>query len=179
MLIYSGLKSQFDKDVLSGMIGAKIEHAFYSRGLTHNNDSEFASWENSLREMREALREKNEINNKARMIAGYCYEWISKNNPELCDIILPYGFEATWNYNNTTTWAIDAESFDQVGCIHTSQGLEFDYVGVIIGQDLRYFNGRVITDDCTTDADSIIRNTYKTLLTRGQKVAISTAKTRP
>ena len=51
MLIYSGLKSQFDKDVLSGMIGAKIEHAFYSRGLTHNNDSEFASWENSLREM--------------------------------------------------------------------------------------------------------------------------------
>jgi hypothetical protein len=55
MLIYSGLKSQFDKDVLSGMIGAKIEHAFYSRGLTHNNDSEFASWENSLREMQQVL----------------------------------------------------------------------------------------------------------------------------
>ena len=137
-------------------------------------------------EMREALREKNEINNKARMIAGYCYEWVSKNNPGRYDIILPHGFMAEWNYNNTTTWAIDAESFDQVGCIHTSQGLEFDYVGVIIGQDLRYFNGRVITDeskrarsdkslsgirnpDCTTDADSIIRNTYKTLLTRGQK----------
>ena len=55
MLIYSGLKTQFDKDVLSGMIGAKIEHAFYSRGLTHNNDSEFASWENSLREMQQVL----------------------------------------------------------------------------------------------------------------------------
>ena len=55
MLIYSGLKSQFDKDVLSGMIGAKIEHAFYSRGLSHNNDSEFASWENSLREMQKVL----------------------------------------------------------------------------------------------------------------------------
>ena len=37
------------------MIGAKIEHAFYSRGLTHNNDSEFASWENSLREMQQVL----------------------------------------------------------------------------------------------------------------------------
>lgn len=137
-------------------------------------------------EMREALREKNRINNKARMIAGYCYEWISKNNPTLYDIVLPCGFEATWNYNNTSTWAIDEESFEQVGCIHTSQGLEFDYIGVIIGKDLRYLNGKVITDeskrartdqslrginnpDCLVDADEIIRNTYKTLLTRGQK----------
>lgn len=135
-------------------------------------------------EMREALREKNEINNKARMIAGYCYEWVSKNKPELSDIILPYGFEATWNYSNTKTWAIDPGSFDQIGCIHTSQGLEFDYVGVIIGQDLRYEGGRIITDaskraktdqslrgikNCAIDADRIIRNTYKTLLTRGQK----------
>ena len=45
---------------------------------------------------------------------------------------------AKWNFGNTNTWAIDEDSFDQVGCIHTSQGLEFDYVGVIIGQDLRY-----------------------------------------
>ena len=138
-------------------------------------------------EMREALREKNKVNNKARMIAGYCYEWVSKNAPQLCDIVLPHGFAATWNYNNTSTWAIDEESFDQVGCIHTSQGLEFDYVGVIIGQDLRYFDGRVITDagqrarsdhslngiktrpECQGEIDSIIRNTYRTLLTRGQK----------
>lgn len=41
--------------------------------------------------------------------------------------------------------AIDKDSFDQVGCIHTSQGLEFDYVGVIIRTDLQYVDGKVMT----------------------------------
>lgn len=139
-------------------------------------------------EMREALREKNRIKNKARMIAGYCYEWISKSDPTKFDILLPNDFKAQWNFSSTSTWAIDADSFDQVGCIHTSQGLEFDYVGVIIGKDLKYRNGKVVTEIAArakTDqslrglkqkekddpmlGDRIIRNTYKTLLTRGQK----------
>ena len=95
-----------------------------------------------------------------------------------------------WNFNKTI-WAIDKNSVEQAGCIHTSQGLEFDYVGVIIGKDLRYKNGKVITDfkeRASTDkslfgikkmykenpaqalklADEIIKNTYRTLLTRGQ-----------
>lgn len=137
-------------------------------------------------EMREALREKNAINNKSRMIAGYCYDWISKTDLSKIDIILPDGFQAQWNFANTETFAIDEDSFDQVGCIHTTQGLEFDYVGVIIGKDLIYRDGRVQTDytkRAGTDkslngirssrnyplADRIIRNTYKTLLSRGQK----------
>lgn len=138
--------------------------------------------------MREALNEKNQINNKSRMLAGYCYNWITKNNPnsDEYDIVLEKGFKAKWNFGNTNTWAIDEDSFDEVGCIHTSQGLEFDYCGVIIGKDLRYENGRVITDyrrRAQTDtslkgikttknfalADRIIRNTYRTLLSRGQK----------
>ena len=139
-------------------------------------------------EMREALRDKNRINNKARMVAGYCYEWRSKNSNDLSvfDIELENDFRARWNFSTTQTWAIDADSFDQVGCIHTSQGLEFDYVGVIIGMDLRCVDGQIITDPSKRArgdqslkglkshpnpalADKIVRNTYKTLLTRGQK----------
>lgn len=139
-------------------------------------------------QMREELREKNKINNKSRLLAGYCYEWITQRTPfgDEYDIELKDNFKAKWNFGNTTTWAIDEESFDQVGCIHTSQGLEFDYVGVIIGKDLRYEGNRVITDfnqRAKTDkslkgikttknyklADEIIRNTYRTLLSRGQK----------
>lgn len=137
-------------------------------------------------EMRSALRKKNAINNKARMIAGYCYEWVSKKDSTAFDIQLPNDFNAQWNFNTTSTWAIDEDSFEQIGCIHTSQGLEFDYVGVIIGKDLKYRDGRVVTDAderAKSDqslrglkqkndpnlADMIIRNTYKTLLTRGQK----------
>lgn len=137
-------------------------------------------------ELRSELRKKNAINNKARLLAGYCYEWLSKKDMSAFDIQLPHDFKAQWNFNSTSTWAIDEDSFEQVGCIHTSQGLEFDYVGVIIGKDLKYRDGRVITDKderAKTDqslrglkqkndptlADRIIRNTYKTLLTRGQK----------
>jgi len=135
--------------------------------------------------MREELRKKNDINNKSRMIAGYCYPWNSKNDKSLYDIILPNGFKAQWNFT-TDQFATDKDSFNQVGCIHSTQGLEFDYVGVIIGNDLRYENGHVITDYTKRDkddhtikgirnskdyklADRIIKNTYKTLLTRGQK----------
>lgn len=139
-------------------------------------------------DMRLELLKKNHINNKARMIAGYCYEWVSKNNPNgyVYDINLPHDFHAKWNFGTTKTWAIDPDSFAQVGCIHTSQGLEFDYCGIIIGKDLRYENGHIITDASKrarsdkslvglynnplgVTADKIIRNTYKTLLTRGQK----------
>ena len=140
-------------------------------------------------QMREDLRVKNNVNNKSRMLAGYCYEWITKksNDPSVFDIEIADGFRAKWNFGTTKTWAIDKDSFDQVGCIHTSQGLEFDYVGVIIGKDLRYEDGKVITDKtmraCTDKSldgtgvmankeeviDRIIRNTYKTLMTRGQK----------
>lgn len=136
--------------------------------------------------MREKLRAKNEINNKSRLLAGYCYDWKSKKDPSQYDIVLPGGFKAQWNFNSTSTWAIDENSFDQVGCIHTSQGLEFDYVGVIIGKDLIYHDEHVCTvpsnraksdyslrgSSNATDPylhDRIIRNTYKTLMTRGQK----------
>ena len=134
--------------------------------------------------MREALRAKNS-KNKARMIAGYCYRWQSKKDKSLVDITLPYGFEAQWNFD-TNTFATNPDSFEQVGCIHSTQGLEFEYVGIIIGKDLQYADGMVITDYTQRDkndkticgirtqsdrvlADRIIRNTYKTLMSRGQK----------
>lgn len=141
---------------------------------------------NSPYAMREALRAKNAVNNKSRMIAGYCYEWASIGDPNgnVFDINLEDNFHAKWNFENSV-FAIDPNSFDQVGCIHTTQGLEFDYCGIIIGKDLRYENGKVITDqtkEATSDkssgiknckdkalADKLIRNTYKTLLSRGQK----------
>ena len=119
----------------------------------------------------------------ATTLAGYCYNWISKSDSSAFDIQLENGFKAQWNFSNTSTWAIDEDSFEQVGCIHTSQGLEFDYCGVIIGRDLVYRNNQVMTNErarVKTDqslrgnrdpklADKIIRNTYKTLLSRGQK----------
>ena len=135
---------------------------------------------------------KNEINNKSRVVAGYCWEWIKEgqNDTNVYDITIPeYNFNKSWNLNNTSTWAIDENSINEIGCIHTCQGLEFDYVGVIIGEDLRFENENVISDfnkransdqslkalkskakkgdvDALYEVDKIIRNTYKTLIRR-------------
>lgn len=137
-------------------------------------------------QLREALREKNAIDNKARMVAGYCYDWNVKKHRGDIDIELPGGFQARWNLENDKIWAINPRSFEEVGCIHRAQGLEFDYVGVLIGKDLAYdkATGCVITNKGAISQDDkssgirsasddvarrLILNTYKTLLTRGQK----------
>ena len=137
--------------------------------------------------MMDLVRMKNREANKARMLAGYCWDWVSDKDPSKNDISLPGGFSAQWNFAGTSTWAIDPDSVEQIGCIHTSQGLEFDYVGVILGPDIVYRDGKVIAlpgERARTDkslsgykggslpqktAKEIVINTYRTLLTRGQK----------
>lgn len=138
-------------------------------------------------EMRDALHEKNKINNKSRMVAGYCYDWNVKNNRGPWDIVIGPHFKAKWNLKDDSIWAINPDSFEEVGCIHTAQGLEFDYVGVIIGRDLTYntetfkvetHQEAISKDDKssgirtlrnTQEARRLILNTYKVLLNRGQK----------
>ena len=116
-------------------------------------------------EVRDISFEKNKINNKARLLAGYCWKWIKegKNKSDVFDIIIPeYNFAMSWNLGNSQTWAIDSDSVNGVGCIHTCQGLEFDYVGVIIGKDLRYENGKIITDVTErAKTDQSIKGIYK------------------
>ena len=144
-------------------------------------------------EVRDLIFEKNKANNRSRILAGYCWDWDKQgqNNTNVHDIKIG-SFAMSWNLGNSTTYAIDETSVNEVGCIHTSQGLEFDYVGVIIGKDLRYVNGQIVTDftqRAKTDnslkgikslnkkdpvnahkiADEIIKNTYRTLMTRGMK----------
>ena len=142
----------------------------------------------SLPAMHQAIKEKNqECKNPSRMLSGDVFPWISMKDKSKIDIVLD-GFQAQWNKNKS--FAVDPKSIDEVGCIHTSQGMEFEYVGLIVGNDLLYRNGKVITDytkhpsgsgefkrphqqkpkpeDAQT-IDRIIRNTYKVLFTRGQK----------
>jgi uncharacterized protein len=149
---------------------------------------------NDPNDMLKEIEELNKKNNKSRMLAGYCWEWPKngRTNTLHKDIEIPeHNFKISWNLSDSI-WAIEQDSVSEAGCIHTSQGLEFDYVGVIIGPDLILKDNQVITDftkRAKTDqslkgiktiakedpekahalADQIIRNTYRTLMTRGQK----------
>ncbi len=154
---------------------------------------DFKIFDNPL-EMHNTIKEKNKINNKSRVVAGYCWDWISQKRPDLKDITIDeFGYKATWNLTSDgSEWIISPKSVEEVGCIHTCQGLEVDYVGVIVGRDLVVIDGVLKTDPSArakTDAslkgykkalkedqdsaeikaDELIRNTYRTLMSRGMK----------
>lgn len=171
----------------------QIEETANSEGFDVDYDIQVIDDPNELFDL---IVEKNS-NNKSRLLAGYCWNWNNegenRNDSNHHDIVIEeYGFAKSWNLGNSKTYMIDKESINQVGCIHTSQGLELDYVGVIIGKDLRYVDGQVIadfTERAKTDQsikglkklmkedpleghrieNQIIKNTYRVLMSRGQK----------
>lgn len=144
-------------------------------------------------EMRQKAIERNEGSNKSRILAGYCWNWPRAGRADTNTHEITIGdFEISWNLDGGEAFALSPTSINEAGCIHTTQGLEFEYVGVIIGDDLRYEGDHVVTDytkRAGTDqsikglkkmeredpkhalklADEIIKNTYRTLMTRGMK----------
>lgn len=128
-------------------------------------------------------------NGRCRTVAGYCYEWVS--SPETRDgvndvIIEKASFAKKWNLRygsglKAYSWADDPLSVDEIGCIHTCQGIDLEYCGVIIGKDITYENGKIVfhknahpSSDLAgirtandIDAETWIKNTYYVLLTRG------------
>ena len=143
-------------------------------------------------EVRDIVNAKNKTG-IARILAGYCWDWNKKEakNTDYHDIQIG-DFEMSWNLGSGEPFAVSDTSINEVGCIHTSQGLEFDYVGVILGKDIRFEDDHIVTDftkrartdqslkgikklykdnpdEARRRADEIIKNTYRTLMTRGMK----------
>ena len=140
----------------------------------------------SVAEMHAAIREKNAEVGLARLVAGFAWPWKTKTDRSAYDINVD-GVQLRWN-STQTDWIASPKSLDEVGSIHTVQGYDLNYAGVIIGPDLgydessnrlfvdrkSYFDkkgkennavlGKVYTDD---DLLRFVRNIYAVLLTRG------------
>ena len=144
--------------------------------------------------LRREIVERNKSRNKARMVAGYCWDWRSRKNPVVRDVEIPeHAFAMRWNLTKDGgLWMVAPESVNEIGCIHTCQGLEVDYIGVIVGPDLVFRGGRVVAQpgmrsphdkslsgyksllkanpaEAERKAGLIVKNTYRTLMTRGMK----------
>lgn len=190
------LESQFRCNGSDGYL-AWIDNVLQIRETANENleDTEYEfKVVDTPKELQDIIYEKNKINNKARIVAGYCWKWISKKDPNAYDIEFPeYDFHMKWNMMDYGgAWIIDPSSVTEIGCIHTAQGLEVDYIGVLIGDDLIVRNGQVLVDPTKRDSGdktifgykkmmkenpeyakdvvrAIIKNTYRTLMTRGMK----------
>jgi DUF2075 family protein len=188
------LTSQFRCNGSDGYL-AWIDHTLDIR-TTANEQLDSAEFDfqvlDSPNELHELVIDRNRGNNRSRVVAGYCWEWASKRDPAAYDIVMTeHNYLRRWNLTQDgSLWIVAEESVKEVGCIHTCQGLELDYVGVIIGPDLVARNGRIVTvpqrrarsdkslsglrrlaaadpTKAAAEADRIIKNTYRTLLTRG------------
>ena len=141
-------------------------------------------------ELERRLRERNDNGYTARISAGYCWKWSDTKRDGLVDDVVIGDWARPWNNKEdrragtappAALWATQEGGFDQVGCVYTAQGFEFDWAGVIIGPDLVWRDGRfetvrsankdphfrnpkTVSDD---DFDLLVRHVYKVLLTRG------------
>ena len=148
----------------------------------------------SPNKLKDKILELAHGDNQARLVAGFCWDWRGKDDPNIQDVVIEeHNFSMRWNLDeHGNRWIITPNSTSEIGCIYTCQGLELDYVGVIIGSDLIVRNGIVQTNarnrskndnstrgfitalkenptEALQKADKIIKNTYRTLMTRGLK----------
>lgn len=195
------LKSQFRCNGSDGYMGW-LEQVLYNKPIT----TEFSQEDFDLRifdnpqEMYESLVAQNKVEGQsARLMAGFCWPW-SKDvvDGDLVKDVRIGEFAMPWEtsddvpyaklqkkYPKWFEWAYKPLGIEQVGCIYTAQGFEFDYAGVIIGDDLKYdeSQGIIITDktackdpvlrrsvrEANMTFDDYVRNIYRVLMTRGMK----------
>jgi phage repressor protein C with HTH and peptisase S24 domain len=144
--------------------------------------------------LEQEIRQKEHEGFTARMTAGFCWKWSKKpcSDGQLKDDVVIGDYRRPWNARpeaprlargipKATLWAYDPNGIDQIGCVYTAQGFEFDYVGVIFGNDLVYdFDGQRWNGIKENSHDSavrragdraaeLIKNTYRVLLSRGMK----------
>jgi len=148
---------------------------------------------NSPQSLDNAIRQKAAEGFSSRMTAGYCWPWSEPlSDGQLVDDVVIGDYKRPWNAKANVgklapgipvsdLWAYDPNGINQVGCIYTAQGFEFDYVGVIFGLDLRFdFSTGGWVANTTKSYDSVVKkskdkfidlvkNTYRVLLTRGMK----------
>ncbi|WP_378733795.1 DNA/RNA helicase domain-containing protein [Nocardia brasiliensis] len=160
-----------------------------------NDDPFVVRVASSPQQMEDFLRSKITPTVTARITAGYCWEWTP--DPDIDGALVPDvkigEWYRPWNKYKETIggkddpppswlWAYDPRGFEQVGCIYTAQGFEFDWAGVILGPEIVVEDGHLLVrrdankdkqlkskNLLDEDFDILIRNTYKVLLTRGMQ----------
>lgn len=149
----------------------------------------------SPRELQALINQRANAGHSARLVAGFCWPW---SNPEsdgtLVDDVQLVDFSMPWNARperkaakgipKAEMWATDSNGLQQVGCVYTAQGFEFDYVGLIFGRDLTYSFGSGWSGNPHHSHDAVVKRaakeseeaftnlvkqTYRVLFTRGLK----------
>jgi DUF2075 family protein len=161
-----------------------IDNVLSSREVTKPDFGEYEiEYFEYLEPMINKIKAKDKKHGLARLVAGYAWTWKTKNKYSQDYDIEIDGLKLKWNSENID-WVNSKNAINEVGCIHTVQGYDLNYVGVIIGPELGYdpithklivykdkykdINGKR-TLKTPEELEFYIINIYKTLLARGIK----------
>ena len=159
-------------DFVNKVLSAKCTEKYSSDNYDLRLFMDFSSFEKDM-------YDKNSKYGLTRMVAGYAWPWISKNDKTQKDITIQH-ISRMWNHQ-TVGWVLTDEAIDEVGCIHSIQGYDLNYSYVILGEDIGYDkvnNQIVVNPDSYFDSNGkrtatydelldYIKNIYYVLLTRG------------
>ena len=183
---------------LEGLPAVGGRHAWHrarARQPTWDPDRETFDFRivDSVEQLDALIRSKADEGHSARLTAGFCWPWSNPNaDGTLVNDVKVGNWQMPWNARPdagrlapdippSNFWASDPNGINQVGCVYTAQGFEFDYVGVIWGRDLRWDPAtNAWIGDSSESYDSIVKRsgdkftdlvkrTYRVLLTRGLK----------
>ena len=139
--------------------------------------------------MIQAIKSKNKEVGLSRIVAGYSWKWKSKRHHSVEEIkrlnledITIEGHKYIWNMDNIE-WILRPNSIDEIGCIHTTQGYDLNYVGVIFGEEIDYdketnqiiidpskhFDSNVQRGVTPEELKDYLINSYKVMMSRGIK----------
>jgi len=190
------LEAQFrcnGSDAFVNWINNTLEVKSTANVIWDNKDSfDFKIFNHPL-DLEQAIQEKVKQGNTGRLTAGFCWPWSDPDsNGGLINDVVIGNFSRPWNAKPDTKrklaagipksslWAYQSGGINQIGCIYTAQGFEFDYVGVIFGKDMVYRFGEGWVGNKEESKDSVVKksgagfldlvkNTYRVLLSRGMK----------
>lgn len=136
----------------------------------------------NLQQMINAIKDNDQMYGLSRLIAGYSWAWVSKNDPSQYDIVID-NIKLQWN-SVSEDWINSPNALNEVGCIHTTQGYDLNYSGIILGDEITYNestnqievlaqnyydkNGKTSIKD-PLELKNFIINIYKTIFLRGIK----------
>ena len=179
-----------------------IEQVLYNKPVTSTfgkDDFDLKIFESPQEMYNQIALQNSKPNQTARIMAGFCWPWSTDvvdgdlvKDVHIGDFAMPWETSdkvpyarLIKKYPKWFEWAYKPLGINQVGCIYTAQGFEFDYAGVIVGPDLKYDKTarKVITDktackdpvlkrnvkEANMTFDDYVRNIYRVLMTRGMK----------
>jgi DUF2075 family protein len=147
--LFSQMRSEGKNDYITFVDNLLKEKLDNNTTIFNNPNYELALFDDLSLMMERLQKMENEFG-LCRSMSGYSWPWVSKTDANLPDAIID-GVKMFWN-RQSIDWINSTTDVTEMGCIHTVQGYDLNYSGVIFGKEITY--------DKNSKKIKVIKNNY-------------------